>query len=235
MAIIIQKQRLLAEYPTCYACDDKKTSYEHAPPLCFFPDQKGETGNCRYRKNLIRVPSCDTHNLKKSDDDIYAAWHVAGLDGTNHCAPLVSGGSLQRSIDRDRSGAFAMLLREEIYEVGENFAAGKADGPRMIRFFRQCAQAIYFYARMKPLKLPLRVATLSNDFRDEANAARLRGIETSFAAEMSGCQWRGENPEVFQYAICEKPELNVLIIGMLFYESAKYWAFYHPEAPRQHA
>jgi hypothetical protein len=48
---------------TCYMCDQPATSKEHVPPRCLFP--KGQ------RDRLITVPSCDTHNREKSQDDEY--------------------------------------------------------------------------------------------------------------------------------------------------------------------
>src|SRR5437588_3137057 len=63
--IITDRQRLLSGYPSCYCCDRPKTSREHVPPLCFFPDEKDKKGAPKYRKNLIRVPSCDQHNMHK--------------------------------------------------------------------------------------------------------------------------------------------------------------------------
>jgi hypothetical protein len=53
--------------PTCYMCAAAKTSREHAPPKCLFPEEI-ENG-CELRRNLITVPSCDEHNSKKSKDD----------------------------------------------------------------------------------------------------------------------------------------------------------------------
>ena len=44
-------------------CDAPATSREHVPPKCIFPD------DAHLRKNLIKVPSCDAHNLRKSKDD----------------------------------------------------------------------------------------------------------------------------------------------------------------------
>ncbi len=48
----------------CYYknCKSNTVGREHAPPKCFFNEKKG---------NLITVPSCPVHNLKKSGDDEY--------------------------------------------------------------------------------------------------------------------------------------------------------------------
>src|SRR5580693_278477 len=103
MAIVADKRKILAEYPSCYACDTPKTSMEHAPPISFFPK------NPNYRKDLIKVPSCDRHNSQKSGDDEYARWHLAALDGINNCGEMVLTNSLYPKAKKDwqeRSGAF---------------------------------------------------------------------------------------------------------------------------------
>src|SRR5947208_14670020 len=79
VAIIKKKEELLAVYPTCYACDNPRTSMAHAPPKCFFPEEKDNSGNYLSSKQLIKVPSCDEHTTKKSNDDVYALWHLDPL------------------------------------------------------------------------------------------------------------------------------------------------------------
>jgi hypothetical protein len=49
---------------TCYACDCIESNREHVPPLCFFPEMKDIPNQLDLRRNLIRVPACDEHNLK---------------------------------------------------------------------------------------------------------------------------------------------------------------------------
>jgi hypothetical protein len=44
------------------------------PPECIFPEAKDAAGGRDLRRNLITVPSCAEHNLKKGADDIYLMW-----------------------------------------------------------------------------------------------------------------------------------------------------------------
>jgi hypothetical protein len=148
----------------------------------------------------------------------------------------VKNGVLVRAIERDhreRGGKLAKLLANEITGADGERVFGKLDVKRMVPFVKQCAQAIYFHEKIKILRLPLVAATNSNDFRDPLKAKRLTEIDRSFHAEMNGCERKGANPEVFQYAICEKPDDDVLIIELIFYGTMKHWIFYHPEAERQ--
>lgn len=57
----------------CYWCGWVATSSEHVPPKCLFPESKDVKGiyDRSFRNNLITVPSCDKHNMKKSHDDEY--------------------------------------------------------------------------------------------------------------------------------------------------------------------
>jgi hypothetical protein len=237
MALISNRQRVLAEYPSCYACDEKKTSHEHVPPLCFFPDEKDAAGRSLYRKDLIRVPSCDLHNTRKSDDDLYAAFHLAFTIRGNQCAELVQEGAIARGLERDRrerSGAFTKRLLKQIKgKIGENLF-GELDGARMRHFLDLCARGVYFYEKLRPLKLPLRVANLDYDLAEDPEKSKRLAIQRkSFEDEMSGSEYHGNNPDVFQYAICEKPAKDVTMIELVFFGSLWRWAFYHPDAERQ--
>ena len=188
MALVIDKAAILTGYPECYACDERATGFEHAPGRVFFPE------GADFRKNLIRVPSCDAHNAEKSKDDLYAAWHVTdAVVSQNRCADLVKA-KLDRMVKRDwneREGRFARRLVGEIQSFDGTFFVGELDGPRMINFMRRCAQAVYFYDTLEKLRYPLNVANLGKDFRDPERSAKLRDIERSFDAE----RWRDASGE----------------------------------------
>jgi len=236
MALIITgHQRLLAEYPYCYCCDRPKTSREHVPPLCFFPDEK-KNGEAKYRKNLIRVPSCDLHNTRKSDDDFYAAFHLASTIRGNHCAKLVRDGAIARVIERDhreRGSALSLRLLKQIKgKIGVNYY-GQLDVARMVRVLELCARGVYFYENVQPLKVKLNVANLDFDLRDLAKKELLDKQRQSFNEEVKGCEFKGANPDVFKYRICEKPEKGVVVIEMVFYGSLHRWAFHAPDMPPQ--
>jgi hypothetical protein len=237
VSLITSRQRLLSGYPSCYACDEKRASSEHVPPLCFFPETKDADGQSLYRKNLITVPSCELHNISKSDDDLYAAFHLASTIRGNHCARLVREGVIARAIERDRTqrgGAFVKRLLTQIRGVIAENLFGNVDAARMVRVLSLCARGAYFYERLKPLKLPLRVASLEYDLGDDPKKSEmLKVYRKSFDDEMAGSEYRGSNPDVFQYAICEKPEKDVTMIHMIFFGALHRWAFYRPNAERQ--
>ena len=61
----------------CYICGLNAVSKEHTPARCYFPEES------EYRKNLITVPSCTTHNEDTSKDDEYVRNLIAMSLGTN--------------------------------------------------------------------------------------------------------------------------------------------------------
>ena len=72
---------------TCYMCDAPATSREHVPPRCLFPDDPA------FRKNLIRVPSCDEHNMRKAkDDELLRNVLVCAPGNNDHCLSVLEAG-----------------------------------------------------------------------------------------------------------------------------------------------
>jgi hypothetical protein len=227
------KEEVLSGFPSCYACDNPQTSMEHAPPKCFFPEEKDIKGNYLYRKQLIKVPSCDEHNTRKSNDDVYAVWHLAPLDGVNKFGHMIMKTVLQRMADHDwekRGGAFARRILAEFSELDHGRPVGKVDAPRMLEFLRLCARAVYFYETYNKLLGPLRVTNIGNDFRDSAKTAMIRSREHFFDSEMGNAEIRGANPGVFNYSICEKSNERIILVRLVFYGTLKHWVYRHPDA-----
>lgn len=81
----------------------------------------------------------------------------------------------------------------------------------MERYMELCARAIYMHDRLKKLTLPLSVAGLGGDFRDAGRRDHLLEVQSSFDQQMLGCVRKGANPDVFQYAIREDEQSDLLI------------------------
>lgn len=58
------RRAVQGQQETCYMCDRVATTREHAPPRSFFPRDR--------RVNVIKVPSCTTHNNDNHLDVEYA-------------------------------------------------------------------------------------------------------------------------------------------------------------------
>ena len=64
-------------------CDAPSVGKDHVPPKCLFPNEP------RYRKSLVKVPSCDKHNSGKSTDDQLLRWVLAVTNGHSELARKV--------------------------------------------------------------------------------------------------------------------------------------------------
>ena len=67
-------------------CEKDATSEEHAPPKCLFPDEKDLPNGLNLRKDLIKVPSCESHNSAKSHDDEFLLYILCMNIATNSVA-----------------------------------------------------------------------------------------------------------------------------------------------------
>lgn len=132
----------------CYWCGEKATSREHVPPKCLFPEDKDIKGiyEKSFRKNLITVPSCDKHNLEKSNDDEYLMTHLATLVGNDGVAYIHSKTKVARSFQRNPK--MIDIVREGTIKIkGTTFpvAMVNANNKRLIHSFEAIGRAIYYY------------------------------------------------------------------------------------------
>jgi len=238
MRLIDNKRELLARYPTCYACSEACTSMEHTPPQCFFPEDKDHKGNYLFRKNPIKVPSCDRHNTKKSNDDVYALCHLATLHGVNSMGEKIIDNVFSRLVDHDcskRGGRFVKRLLAEVSEFDySGRPVGHCDGQRMQRFLAACARAVYFYETFTKLLLPLKVTNIGNDFRNSTHTESLHEREKFFDSEIGNANILGAELDVFNYSIKVKNDMEYVLIRLVFYGTLKHWVYYYPELSYRH-
>lgn len=135
----------------CYFCGSPATSKEHVPPKSFFPN----VGEKDYRKNLIKVPSCDAHNSFKSKDDEYIRLLFVALstkinDGSNKDLFRIRD-SVIRSMLRNIN-LFPLLFRNTNPPI--SLTSGKIpevpissdyDFDRVIKFLEYVAKGIFFH------------------------------------------------------------------------------------------
>jgi hypothetical protein len=115
-----------------------------------------------------------------------------------------------------------------------NHQTGKGNAPWMRHSLDLCARGVYFYEKLRHQKLPLRVANLDYDVANDPEKSKRLAIQRKpFEDEMSGFEDHGNNPDVLQYAICEKPAKDVTMIELVFFGRLRRWAFCHPNAKRQ--
>ncbi len=195
---------------TCYMCGAKATSREHVPPQGIFPKQK-EIMGFDLRKNLLTVPSCDEHNLKKSKDDEFLMACLAGIVGNNAIALWQTKTKIAKVFKRTKlesaviKNAKALTLTSN---DGTNFPvlSGNADTKRLKSCFKHIAYGLYFIEYNKIFEGDFRVLPAFLNYEDE-NSETMKKLLEKRATEDS-TQWskKGENPEIFYYQFSPRDE-----------------------------
>lgn len=209
---------------TCYMCDRPKTSVEHVPPKCLFPEQKDSKDGVDYRKNLITVPSCDEHNISKSADDQYLLYILPASITSNDVGLNQFLTKVKRSIALTPGLAKTLVSRSIkatvqtpnerlIQTIGVN-----VDMNRIQDSLEKVARAIYFFETGKKHLGDVSVVgdfTLNTD-EPELNK-RTQKIFQQAAIPFAMEDTKGTNPEVFKYKISSTDE--VALIELVFYEA----------------
>lgn len=133
---------------TCYWCGSPATSKEHVPPKCLFPENKDTFNifNKSLRENLITVPSCDIHNLQKSNDDEFLMTLLAGKVGNNFTAYIHNNTKVSRSMQRNPN-IISPLLYDVINLNNSSFPISiiQVDNLRLLNSFESIARGLYYH------------------------------------------------------------------------------------------
>ena len=207
-------------------CDSESTSREHVPPQCFFPDSESSFSGKDLRKNLITVPSCDLHNSKKSEDDLYLL-HVIAF--TYQCNP--EGLHLFTKPIRKTRESRPYLLKtffdqfEKVYVNGQPTLAFELDIQRFDNGITCMANAIYFFSFQTKWNEPLEIFAPSARYSskvpnyNEGNAKLLKAESLD-----DGSQKFGENQDIFFYQFIEGDLPEHKLLRMVFYQGFVIWA-----------
>lgn len=217
----------MSETATCYMCALPETSREHAPPSCFFPDM--ETLGRDARKNLITVPSCDTHNSKKSKDDEYMrAIVLMSCADRSEAGHKHFMGKFMRGASRNPD-AYMKFFAPQGTVAGGTQQAIRLDRSR----FDQCAdhlvRALTFHTFGRQLLLPLAITSPNfysgiKDGNVVAHEPTVRIVEaTQFL--LGNEPLLGENQEIFQYRIMFDAASDSCAFACRYYEHFELYAF----------
>ena len=130
----------------CYACEKEAVSREHAPPLCIFPESADAPTHQLQRKNLITVPACDDHNLRKSKDDEYLMMVLVAHFENNALSKAQASTKVSRAWQR-RPHLASMAVQNPIpIELnGQQRVAFHVDSERFDRAMELIAKALVFH------------------------------------------------------------------------------------------
>lgn len=213
-------------HPICYACNNVSTSKEHVPPKVFFPEVEYlSDGYPDFRKNLITVPSCDDHNLKRSLDDQYTFMVIVASIDANHIAHSYFH-KVIKTLERkpNMKGIFFKDFRP-IIVGGLPSIAPIVEINRFERVLSQVAKGV-FYNHYKskwnknigiyPLSF-FRMADYPN-FQEVNN--RIMELRNSSPKLFEKEPKRGSHPEIFFYQFLSNNDNseNGCLLRMVFYE-----------------
>lgn len=197
---------------TCYMCAAPATSKEHVPPRCIFPRDPS------YRKEFVRVPSCDKHNSEKSKNDEYLRFVLSAVGGTNELAHGVFGGAVMRSLDHRRSLINNFVPGLEAITVGEvETGSFRLNWQRFQTAVDSIVRGLYFYETGKKLDCEITGAAwqpmLINNY---SKALFFEAISRAECECPLVCQ--GANPRVFQYGFGKSGTGKTSFCRLRFYE-----------------
>ncbi len=203
---------------TCYMCEKEKTSVEHVPPKCLFPEKKDAEG-IDYRINLITVPSCDVHNMATSKDDEYLMAVVVSHFENNAVAHKHAGTKVLRSLIKN-NGSLARRILDGSRPASVNeqeTRALKIETKRIYGEIEKIGRALHFKHFGKKWLDPVWVATTSIISDDPSFAPDAQKLKSLNKAMFDRLPRNGENPDVFYYQITPEEELPLAGIRLVFY------------------
>lgn len=220
---------------TCFMCDEPATTKDHIPPKCFFPEQK-DTGT-DYKKNLITVPACNTHNLRTSLDDEYLLGIVAFHWRNNPVAYTHSTTKIKRAM-RYRKQYYDLFFGEGKHQIlywqNEKLVTVPIDISRFIASMQKMARGIYFvhFGRKWLRDVDIQPVSLVAVYKESHPIiTALTEITQQMHQQMQRLCMKqtshGSNPDVFYYQLAHDEPPTDIIMRMVFYSGFEVIAILH--------
>ncbi|MEN5132573.1 hypothetical protein [Elizabethkingia anophelis] len=221
---------------TCYMCDNEAVSMEHVPPICLFPEMK-DTKGINFRKNLIKIPSCDIHNSNKSDDDEFLLLSLTGLITNNNVGQYHFYTKVNRAIRRKNKDFINKhILRNHKYGVikinGEEkfISMGQPDADRLTKCFEHIANGLYYYRFGKRFIGEIHMIKGFINYNDSNRQMLKKFLKRRFELEtVLNEEIQGENPQVFYYQFHKPDEYGLIAVKMVFYGTAEVYVCFKPK------
>jgi len=212
---------------TCYMCETPATSREHAPPICFFPE---ETDIGRdFRQNLITVPSCDRHNsIKSKDDEYFRAVIVMQAAQNSDAGRHQFFRKLLRASARSPH-AYQSFFQDKGTITGGKGHALQIDRDRFDSCIDHLARALFFDTFKSKWTPPITVIS-PNFFKEIKSDNVVPHQPTISAVEVSrqmlgGELIKGQNPEIFKYRLLHEESAKAFAFAAIFYDSFEVFTF----------
>ena len=205
----------------CYMCNEPRVSDEHIPPLCLFPEPKDLPTGLDLRKNLITVPSCAKHNLRKSGDDEYLLFVLVANIDANIVGLNQWHTKIRRAMGKRPTKRGNFKNPQPIKYRNVNTGAFSIDFERFSRQFDCISRGIYFYHFRESWTHEISVAVpfVVSWESEQAHQYKQAMIQTANLASrfLEDEPKRGENPKVFYYQYKIRADSPGYILRMVFY------------------
>lgn len=215
----------------CYWCGKNATSREHVPPKSLFPENKDVkliTGKS-YREGLITVPSCEEHNLAKSNDDEYLMICLGSKVGNNGIAYIHTNTKIRRALKRNPN--IIEVVEENLLQiVDKEFPVlwVNIDTKRLYHSFEAIARAIFYYEFKTIYEGSCNIVSSIFLFQDNEELSKFQ-MKSDKALSQERKKWRsktkGRNPEIFTYQISDMDGCGTFKIAFTFYEKTVVYVF----------
>ncbi len=217
----------------CYYCGAPATSREHVPPACIFPEGKDLSDGVNYRKNLITVPSCDTHNSQKSKDDEYLLLILVHGYFNNEAGRDHFNKKVVRALTRRPAMLMALYGNKTPVTVDAvPTVAVDIDRGRFNRALEQACRGLYLfhYGERWPEEIEIHTPVLlsMNEPHSDSVNKRVANLSKAIVKELDGSQKRGDNPAIFWYQMLIDKAKRRLLCRMTFYEGFTVFAVSDP-------
>lgn len=209
----------------CYMCSAIASSREHVPPRCIFPELKDSNGT-NFRKELITVPSCELHNLKKSNDDEYLFHALSASITSNSIALNQLSGKVKRAFIKNSTkfqkffelNELVTLERLEDNTIENGMLVG-IEGNRLDCILAQCARGLFFHETGRKILGLSRVVTFFTMYTDSVQQKKVEEVYIHAKNHFSNLPEKGKNPEIFKYKLYESD--SDVMVFMVFYETSE--------------
>lgn len=219
----------------CYFCGAPSTSMEHVPPKCLFPERK-DVSREDYRRNLITVPSCDEHNLRKSRDDEFLMASLATVVGNNGVAYLQTRTKVARSFQRNPYLVDEVVKESRSLELPPiddvifPVLVGKPNMARLCNALQTVARGLYWHAKSDRFNGRVVVIPSFVRFRPGSSLSIVQLLcKQTMHYERKEWPSHGDNPEIFSYQFGPVDQYGLTPMVMTFYSHAEVFTAFQPE------
>jgi len=189
-----------------------------------------------YRKELITVPSCELHNIKKSKDDEFLLICLSRLFEANHIGFKLGSGKVHRSLKRKPHLIDSVFKRKLTasydYEDGKiDLTVGTPDVDRLIGCFEKIFYGIHrhHFGKNFPGKIKVLMGFLKHASKDTTYMQNF--LETRAAEDLSGKPIFGSNPDVFSFQFTAPDTDGIFLCKTTYYGNISVYGAFAEKEP----